>query len=231
MSLNKQNSNTQNLALFDLDNTLLAGDSDYNWSLFLIEEGLLDAKSHKERNEQFYVDYKNGTLDIFAFLAFQLQPLSQHPRAFLDELHKKYMERVIKPMMTDKAHALVRQHQAQGDLCLVITATNSFVTRPIASAYGIEHLIGTDPEEKDGEFTGGVAGVPSFQQGKVTRLEQWLAARNQQLSDFKQSYFYSDSHNDLPLMKLVTDPVAVDADPTLQAYAMEKGWPQISLRN
>jgi HAD superfamily hydrolase (TIGR01490 family) len=225
-----QSTNTQNLALFDLDNTLLAGDSDYNWSLFLIQEGLLDEHTHKTRNEQFYLDYKNGTLDILAFLAFQLQPLSQHPRAFLDELHQKYMDRIIKPMMTVKAQALVDQHKAQGDLCLVITATNSFVTKPIATAYGIEHLIGTDPEEKDGEFTGGVAGVPSFQQGKVTRLEKWLAARNQGLADFPKSYFYSDSHNDLPLLKLVTNPVAVDADPVLQAYATEQGWPHITLR-
>lgn len=226
-----QNVTQQNLALFDLDNTLLAGDSDYNWSVFLIQEGLLDETTHKTRNEQFYLDYKNGTLDIHAFLAFQLQPLSQYPRAFLDELHKKYMDRIIRPMMTDKAQALVNQHKAQGDLCLVITATNSFVTKPIATAYGIEHLIGTDPEEQDGEFTGGVSGVPSFQQGKVTRLEQWLSARNQQLADFPTSYFYSDSHNDLPLMKLVTNPVAVDADPTLTAYAVEQGWPHISLRS
>lgn len=219
-----------NLALFDLDNTLLAGDSDYNWSLFLIEEGLLDAKTHHDRNEQFYLDYKNGNLDIYKFLEFQLKPLSQHPRAFLDELHQKYMQRTIKPMMTTKAQALVDQHKAQGDLCLVITATNSFVTRPIARAYGIEHLIGTDPEEMDGQFTGGVAGVPSFQDGKVTRLNQWLEARGQQLSDFPISYFYSDSHNDLPLMKLVTNPIAVDADATLRAYAHEHSWPQISLR-
>jgi HAD superfamily hydrolase (TIGR01490 family) len=219
-----------NLALFDLDNTLLAGDSDYNWSLFLIEEGLLDAKTHHDRNEQFYLDYKNGNLDIYKFLEFQLKPLSQHPRAFLDELHTKYMQRTIKPMMTNKAQDLVNHHKAQGDLCVVITATNSFVTRPIASAYGIEHLIGTDPEEAAGEFTGGVAGVPSFQDGKVTRLNQWLEARGQQLSDFPISYFYSDSHNDLPLMKLVTNPIAVDADATLRAYAHEHSWPQISLR-
>lgn len=220
----------QNLALFDLDNTLLAGDSDYNWSLFLIEEGLLDAKTHHERNEQFYQDYKNGNLDIYKFLEFQLKPLSQHPRAFLDELHQKYMARVIRPMMTVKAQALVDKHRLQGDLMLVITATNSFVTRPIAEAYGIENLIGTDPEEVNGAFTGGVAGVPSFQQGKVTRLNQWLADRGQQLSDFDVSYFYSDSHNDLPLMKLVSHPVAVDADATLTAYAEEQGWPRISLR-
>jgi len=220
----------QNLALFDLDNTLLAGDSDYNWSLFLIGEGLLDAKTHHERNEQFYQDYKNGNLDIYKFLEFQLKPLSQHPREFLDALHNKYMEQVIRPMMTEKAQALVDKHRAQGDLMLVITATNSFVTKPIATAYGIDNLIGTDPEEVDGKFTGGVAGVPSFQQGKVTRLNQWLAERGQQLSDFATSYFYSDSHNDLPLMKLVTHPVAVDADPTLVEYATQQGWPSISLR-
>jgi HAD superfamily hydrolase (TIGR01490 family) len=221
---------TQNLALFDLDNTLLAGDSDYNWSLFLIEEGLLDAKTHHERNEQFYQDYKNGCLDIYAFLKFQLQPLSQHPKAFLDQLHVKYMEKVIRPMMTDKAQALVNQHKASGDLCIVITATNSFVTKPIATAYGIEHLIGTDPEMVNGEYTGGVSGVPSFQEGKVTRLNQWLAERGQSLNDYALSYFYSDSHNDLPLMKLVTHPVAVDADPTLLAYAKQNCWPCISLR-
>lgn len=221
---------TQNLALFDLDNTLLAGDSDYNWSLFLIGEGLLDAEQHQARNEQFYQDYKNGCLDIYAFLKFQLQPLSQHPKAFLDQLHEKYMQQVIRPMMTPKAQALVDQHKAQGDLCLVITATNSFVTRPIAAAYGIDHLIGTDPEMVDGQYTGGVSGIPSFQQGKVTRLNAWLAERGKTLADYEKSYFYSDSHNDLPLMKLVTHPVAVDADPTLTSYAQTHGWPIISLR-
>lgn len=221
---------TQNIALFDLDNTLLAGDSDYNWSLFLISEGLLDANEHHDRNEQFYQDYKNGNLDIMQFLAFQLKPLSEHPRAFLNDLHKKYMADIIRPMMTQQAQDLVSQHKAQGDLCMIITATNSFVTRPIADAYGVEHLIGSDPEEVNGEFTGGVTGVPSFQVGKVTRLNQWLEARGQQLSDFPISYFYSDSHNDLPLMQLVTNPVAVDADATLTAYAKAHHWPLMSLR-
>lgn len=221
---------TQNLALFDLDNTLLAGDSDYNWSVFLIGEGLLDAEQHKARNEQFYQDYKNGCLDIYAFLKFQLKPLSEHPKKFLDELHLKYMEKVIRPMMTQKAQDLVNQHKDAGDLCVVITATNSFVTKPIATAYGIEHLIGTDPEMVNGEYTGGVSGVPSFQEGKVTRINQWLAERGQSLGDFKTSYFYSDSHNDLPLMKLVTNPVAVDADAILTDYAKQQGWPMISLR-
>ena len=162
----------QNLALFDLDNTLLAGDSDYNWSLFLINQGLLDAKTHQERNEQFYLDYKNGHLDIYKFLEFQLKPLSQHTVAFLDALHLKFMDQVIRPMMTKKAQNLVDKHKAQGDLCLIITATNSFVTKPIANAYGIENLIGTDPEMLDGQYTGGVTGVPSFQEGKVTRINQ-----------------------------------------------------------
>lgn len=220
----------QNLALFDLDNTLLAGDSDYNWSLFLIEEGLLDANTHHARNEQFYEDYKNGSLDIYKFLEFQLKPLSEHSVQFLDELHLKFMEKVIRPMMTTKAQELVDKHQAAGDLCLIITATNSFVTKPIAEAYGIEHLIGTDPEMVDGKYTGGVSGVPSFQAGKVTRINDWLAQRQQQLSDFETSYFYSDSHNDLPLMKLVTNPVAVDADETLTEYAKAQHWPHISLR-
>jgi len=227
----KQNLDSkQNLALFDLDNTLLAGDSDYNWGLFLINEGLLDGKTHQTRNDQFYQDYKNGNLDIYQFLEFQLKPLSEHPKTFLDALHLKYMEKVIRPMMTQKAQELVDAHKAAGDLCVVITATNSFVTKPIATAYGIEHLIGTDPEMIDGQYTGGVQGVPSFQEGKVTRINDWLKARGQQLGDFSKSYFYSDSHNDLPLMKLVTNPVAVDADPTLTAYAISHEWPQISLR-
>jgi len=221
---------TQNLALFDLDNTLLAGDSDYNWSLFLINQGLLDAKSHQARNDQFYQDYKNGCLDIYAFLEFQLNPLSQHPKKFLDELNAQYLETVIRPMMTQKAQGLVNKHKAAGDLCVVITATNSFVTKPIASAYGIENLIGTDPEMVNGEYTGGVSGVPSFKEGKVTRINQWLGERGTTLADYATSYFYSDSHNDLPLMKLVTNPVAVDADEILSDYAKQQGWPQISLR-
>lgn len=221
----------QQIALFDLDNTLLAGDSDYQWSLFLINEGLLDAESHQARNEQFYEDYKNGCLDIHAFLQFQLKPLSEHPKAYLDELHEKFMQTVIAPMMTTKAQALVDEHKANGDLCMIITATNSFVTKPIATAFGIDNLIGTEPEVVDGRFTGNVAGVPSFQDGKVTRLADWLAARDQSLASFETSYFYSDSHNDLPLMQKVTNPVAVDADEVLSKHAASQGWPIISLRD
>ena len=219
-----------NLALFDLDNTILAGDSDYNWSRFLIQEGYLDGAIHAEKNEKFYADYKAGTLDIYAFVEFQFKPLARNPRTVLNQLLKKYVEEVIKPMITEKARVLVKRHQEEGDLIIVITATNSFITKPIAELFGIENLIGTDPEEKEGEFTGKVTGLPSFKEGKVTRLEAWLKGKNLLLTSFEKSYFYSDSHNDLPLMQKVTHPVAVDSDDVLSEYAKSKGWPQISLR-
>ena len=219
-----------NLALFDLDNTILAGDSDYNWSRFLIQEGYLDGAIHAEKNEKFYADYKAGTLDIYAFVEFQFKPLARNPRTVLNQLLKKYVEEVIEPMITEKARALVKSHQEEGDLIIVITATNSFITKPIAELFGIENLIGTDPEEKEGEFTGKVSGLPSFKEGKVTRLEAWLKGKNLSLASFEKSYFYSDSHNDLPLMQKVTHPVAVDSDDVLSEYAQSKGWPQISLR-
>ncbi|MEY3955283.1 MAG: hypothetical protein RL229_683 [Pseudomonadota bacterium] len=219
-----------NLALFDLDNTILAGDSDYNWSRFLIKEGYLDGAIHAEKNEKFYADYKAGTLDIYAFVEFQFKPLARNPRTVLNQLLKKYVEEVIKPMITEKARALVKRHQDEGDLIIVITATNSFITKPIAELFGIENLIGTDPEEKEGEFTGKVSGLPSFKEGKVTRLEAWLKNKKLSLASFEKSYFYSDSHNDLPLMQKVTHPVAVDSDDVLSEYAKSKGWPQISLR-
>jgi HAD superfamily hydrolase (TIGR01490 family) len=219
-----------NLALFDLDNTILAGDSDYNWSRFLIQEGYLDGAIHAEKNEKFYADYKAGTLDIYAFVEFQFKPLARNPRTVLNQLLKKYVEEVIKPMVTEKARALVKRHQDEGDLIIVITATNSFITKPIAELFGIVNLIGTDPEEKEGEFTGKVSGLPSFKEGKVTRLEAWLKGKNLSLASFEKSYFYSDSHNDLPLMQKVTHPVAVDSDDVLSEYAKSNGWPQISLR-
>ncbi|CAM8399062.1 SerB Phosphoserine phosphatase [Candidatus Methylopumilus universalis] len=219
-----------NLALFDLDNTILAGDSDYNWSRFLIQEGYLDGAIHAEKNEKFYADYKAGTLDIYAFVEFQFKPLARNPRTVLNQLLKKYVEEVITPMITEKARALVKKHQEAGDLIIVITATNSFITKPIAALFDIENLIGTDPEEKEGEFTGKVSGLPSFKEGKVTRLEAWLKNKHLSLASFEKSYFYSDSHNDLPLMQKVTHPVAVDSDDILSEYATSKGWPQISLR-
>jgi len=216
--------------MFDLDNTLLGGDSDFEWAEFLIEVGALDRELHRARNQKFYENYKAGTLDILAFLEFQLKPLSAHPRQQLDAWHAMYMERKVRPMMLPKARALVKRHQDNGDLTLIVTATNSFVTGPIAREFGVEHLIATVPEEVDGQFTGQVCGIPSFKEGKVTRLKQWLEARGASLNSFEASWFYSDSHNDLPLLKLVDHQVSVDADQQLTQYAEAHGWPQISLR-
>lgn len=218
------------LALFDLDNTLLVGDSDFEWAQFLIFKGVLDREVYEARNLEFYEQYKAGTLDIHAFLDFQLKPLARHPRAQLDAWHAEFLATRIMPMISDKARALVARHAEAGDTLIVITATNSFVTRPIVREFGIEHLIATEPEQRDGEFTGRVAGTPSFRQGKVERLEQWLAERGTSLAAAERSWFYSDSQNDLFLMERVSDPVAVDADAELARIAAERGWPAISLR-
>ncbi|MDP2759132.1 MAG: HAD family hydrolase [Sideroxyarcus sp.] len=219
-----------NLTLFDLDNTLLSGDSDFEWSQFLIEQGVLDRELFEAKNLAFYQQYKAGTLDIHEFLDFQLKPLSRHARKVLDSWHEEFMRRKVRPMMGDKARALVVRHQQAGDVCVIITATNRFVTAPIAREFGIEHLIATDPEEKDGEFTGRVAGIPSFREGKVTRMESWLSERGWRWENFEQSCFYSDSLNDLPLLAKVKRPVAVDPDPTLLIYAEQHGWDILSLR-
>ena len=216
-----------NLALFDLDNTLLAGDSDFEWAQFLIEQGVLDREVYEARNQEFYDQYKKGTLDIHEFLDFQLKPLARHPRRQLDAWHRRYMQSKIMPMMRETARALVARHAA--DLCAVVTATNSFVTAPIAREFGIAHLVATEPAQDNGEFTGGVAGLPCFRDGKITRVEAWLAARGQRLDSFERSFFYSDSLNDLPLLARVSDPVAVDPDATLRAHALAQGWPVISL--
>lgn len=215
------------LVLFDLDNTLLAGDSDFEWAQFLIEQGVLDREVYEARNQEFYDQYRAGTLDIHAFLDFQLKPLSRHPRAVLEAWHREFMSRKIRPIMRGKARELIGRHR--GDVRVVITATNSFVTAPIAREFGIENLIATEPEERDGEFTGSVAGVPCFREGKLARLESWLASQGKSLGSFAQSWFYSDSLNDLPLLERVTHPVAVDPDETLRAHAGRRGWPIISL--
>ena len=215
------------LVLFDLDNTLLAGDSDFEWAQFLIGQGVLDREIYEARNQEFYDHYKAGTLDILEFLDFQLKPLSRHPRTVLDAWHREFMARKIMPMIRDSARALVERHR--GDVQVVITATNSFVTAPIAREFGIEHLIATEPEQRDGEFTGRVAGVPCFREGKVARLESWLARQNRTMASFDESRFYSDSLNDLPLLSRVTHPVAVDPDATLRAHAVSHGWPIITL--
>lgn len=217
------------LALFDLDNTLLAGDSDFEWAQYLIAHGVVDRELYEARNQQFYDDYKAGCLDIHAFLDFQLKPLARHTRQELNAWHADYMQTRVIPMIAPGARALLQRHAA--DTCVIITATNSFVTAPIARALGVPHLIATDPEVNSrDEFTGGVAGVPSFREGKVTRLTAWLAARGLTWGDLETSVFYSDSLNDLPLLQQVAQPVAVDPDPTLRAHAEQHGWPIISLR-
>jgi len=217
----------QRLVLFDLDNTLLAGDSDFEWAQFLIECGVLDREVYEARNQSFYDQYKAGTLDIHEFLDFQLKPLSRHPRAQLAAWHREFMERRIRPLIRRQARALVERHH--NDLCVVITATNSFVTAPIAREFGIAELIATEPEQRDGEFTGAVRGIPCFRDGKVVRLEAWLAERGGSLAACSESWFYSDSLNDLPLLERVSHPVAVDPDETLRAHAERSGWPIISL--
>ncbi len=215
------------LAIFDLDNTLLGGDSDYLWGRFLVEQGIVDGDKYERENQRFYDEYKAGTLDIFEFLRFSLRPLTEHDNETLAAWHRQFMREKIEPIMLPKAHELLKRHREQGDYLLIITATNRFVTEPIGEAFGIDDMLATDPEIRDGRYTGEVAGTPCFQQGKVTRLNQWLEQTGRNLQG---SWFYSDSHNDLPLLELVENPVAVDADETLSAHAEQKGWQQLSLR-
>lgn len=216
-----------NLAIFDLDNTLLAGDSDHLWGEFLIEQGLVDGEYYQRENDRFFEQYKAGTLDIFEFLAFSLKPLSEHDTSYLNQLHQQFLEQKIRPIMLPRAFSLIDKHKNQGDTLLIITATNRFVTEPIAAAFGVKHIIATEPEFDGNRYTGKVAGTPCFQHGKVERLNQWLQDHGGTLED---SWFYSDSHNDIPLLSLVNHPVAVDPDLTLEQHARDNGWDIISLR-
>ncbi|MBD5801006.1 haloacid dehalogenase-like hydrolase [Azoarcus sp. Aa7] len=218
------------LVLFDLDNTLLNGDSDFAWAQFLIAKGVLDREVQEARNVAFYEQYKAGTLDIFEFLDFQLAPLARHSRDQLDAWHREFMATAVAPMITDKARALVRQHADRGALVAVVTATNSFVTGPIVREFGIPHLVATIPAQENGAFTGKPRGMPAFKAGKIERVDAWLESLGLYAGSFARSWFYSDSHNDLPLMSRVTDPVAVDPDDTLRTHALKAGWPVISLR-
>ncbi|MDR2678882.1 MAG: HAD family phosphatase [Zoogloeaceae bacterium] len=218
------------LALFDLDNTLLAGDSDFEWSQFLICQGVLDRVTQGERNRRFLADYHAGKLQLDEFLDFQLAPLARHPRQQLEHWRQTFVERFIRPLITQKARQLVSGHLARGDLCAVVTATNSFVTAPIVREFGIHHLIATIPASENGEFTGKVRGTPAFQAGKIARVEAWLEAIGLWWPSFTTTRFYSDSHNDLPLLEKVSNPVAVDPDEKLRAHAKKRGWEIISLR-
>ena len=215
------------LALFDLDNTLLEGDSDHAWCEFLIEQKILDGDRFRAENERFYAEYIAGTLDIYAFLDFQLKPLAENTIVDLQHWHQQFMQQRVHGMIRPAAQALVEEHRARGDELLIITATNSFVTRPIAHAFGIKHLIATEPEKIGNRYSGRVSGTPCFREGKVTRLNQWLQGTDHTLQG---STFYSDSHNDLPLLKQVTHPIAVNPDPTLQIHAEKAGWPVLDLK-
>lgn len=215
------------LAIFDLDNTLISGDSDYLWGEFLIKNNYVDAGQFAEKNAQFFADYNAGCLDIIAYQRFALNPLSEQSMETLNKWHAQFMETFIEPIFLPKAQALVDEHKAKGDRVMIITATNTFVTNPIGLRYGITELLGTNGEIKNGRYTGEIEGEPTFQAGKVTRLNAWLKENNESLDG---SFFYSDSHNDLPLLEKVTNPVVVDADEKLLAIAKANGWPSISLR-
>ena len=215
------------LALFDLDNTLLAGDSDFLWGCFLVDKGLVNKAAYDEANQRFYAEYKKGTLDIFEFLTFSLQPLTQFSMAELSELHEEFMQKYILSLMTQKGIAQIQHHRDKGDTIVIITATNSFVTGPIAKAFKVDGLIATEPEIIDGRYTGKVSGTPCFQAGKIDCLQQWLQNTSHKLTN---STFYSDSHNDLSLLECVTTPVAVDPDESLKATALERNWEIRSFR-
>jgi HAD superfamily hydrolase (TIGR01490 family) len=216
------------LAIFDLDNTLLGGDSDNLWGQFVCERGLVDGEDFAARNDQFYADYKAGSLDIDAYLRFALSTLAGHSPAELEAWHRDFMASKIEPILLPKAEQLLASHRQQGHELLIITATNEFITRPIAEFLGVEQLIACEGEIVDGRYTGEPRGVPSYHSGKVTRLNMWLAKRDISLAG---AFFYSDSHNDLPLLEIVDHPVAVDPDDILRARAVEEGWPVISLRD
>jgi HAD superfamily hydrolase (TIGR01490 family) len=215
------------LALFDLDNTLLDGDSDYLWGCFLVEHGIVDGESYQAENRRFYDQYLDGSLDIHEFLRFQLRPLASHSRMQLEQWRERFLADKIDPILLPKARELLDRHRQQGDELVIITAPNRFITGPIAERYSVPHLLATEPEIRDGEYTGSITGIPCFRDGKVTRLNAWLADHG---ADLQGSWFYSDSHNDLPLLERVDNPVAVDPDEKLRELAQQRGWPVISLR-
>ncbi|PXX99872.1 HAD family hydrolase [Halomonas sp. LBP4] len=216
------------LAIFDLDNTLLSIDSDHAWGEFLLEQGAVDPVAYREANDRFLADYEAGTLDIHAFLEVALKPLAEHSPEQLAAWHQQFMASKIEPHILPRGEELVARHRARGDILLIITATNRFITGPIAERLGVDNLIAVEPEIVDGRYTGKVSGTPSYREGKVERLEAWLADKELTLDD---AWFYSDSHNDLALLELVEHPVAVDPDPTLREVAERKGWKIISLRD
>ncbi|MCB1737518.1 MAG: HAD family hydrolase [Gammaproteobacteria bacterium] len=216
------------LAIFDLDNTLLDGDSDYLWGQFLVRKGIVDGPSYTAENQRFLEEYEAGQLDIREFLRFQLRPLAENDPDTLADWHAEYLQDDILPVILDAGRARIAEHVERGDTLMIITATNRFITGPIATELGIPHLLATEVEFKDGRYTGNSTGTPCFRDGKVERLEEWLAEHH---ANLEGSWFYSDSHNDLPLLKKVTHPVAVDPDATLRRHAEQQGWEILSFRD
>jgi HAD superfamily hydrolase (TIGR01490 family) len=223
------------IALFDLDHTLLPIDSDHEWGRFLVRLGVVDGAYYEQENERFYNDYKAGKLDIYGFLQFALKPLASHPKQTLDAWHQQFMVEVIEPQIRSESLSLIQKHQENGDLCCIVTATNSFVTRPICERLGISHLIATEPETTTDDqlvaFTGNIRGEPNFREGKVKHVEDWLARHQLSFPSLKQSYFYSDSMNDLPLLEKVQTPIATNPDIRLRQLATDRNWQILELFN
>ncbi|KPN71638.1 HAD family phosphatase [Neisseria sp. 83E34] len=221
----------KNLAIFDLDNTLINTDSDHSWPQYLMKKGLVDIEYTQKQNDKFYQDYQNGCLNIDEFLKFHLEPLSRFSKEELAKMHEEFVAEFIAPHISMMAKMLVQSHRDTGDELLVISSTNEFIITPICHLFGITNIIGTQLETcSDGRYTGSYIGTPSLKEGKITRLNEWLAARGETLQSYGKTYFYSDSKNDLPLLRLVSDPVAVNPDETLQQEASEKGWPVLNFR-
>lgn len=221
------------LAIFDLDNTLIAGDSDHGWGEFMVAQGMVDPVEYKRSNDQFYADYERGEMDLQAYLNFSLEPLTHYSLEELNTLHQKFMQEVVNPIRLPQAEALLAKHRSEGDYLLIITSTNGFITKPIAESLGVDDILATDAEIINDRYTGKMTGIPCFQDGKITRLHQWLETAREKgfEGDLTDCYFYSDSINDLPLMQEVPNPIAVDPDDALRQHAEQQGWPVISLRD
>jgi HAD superfamily hydrolase (TIGR01490 family) len=227
MSMLERHVNKARLALFDLDNTLLAGDSDHGWGEFMVAQGLVDGADYGAKNDAFYQDYLAGSLDMVAYAEFALTPLTQYSATELNSIHQKFMKTTVIPMIAPKTQALLKKHRDAGDVLVIVTATNDFITAPIAEYLAIPHLIATPTECIDGRYTGKLSGAPCFKEGKIDKLNAWMALNNYTIEG---ACFYSDSHNDIPLLALVDEPIVVDPDATLEAHALANGWPMLSLR-
>lgn len=219
-----------NLCLFDLDHTLLPLDSDHAWGEFVVALGWAEPAAQRAENDRFYAQYQDGSLDIEAYVEFATRAWRHRPPAEQAAAHERFMAEVIRPALRPEARALVERHRAEGDLMAIVTATNEFVTRPIAAAFGIDTLIAVELErDPEGRVTGRIRGVPSFRDGKTARVEQWLGAQGRRVQDFERVAVYSDSMNDLPLLELATHPVATNPSAALEALARDRGWPLLKL--